>query len=157
MRHVQDCAQLQVYLPDRQARIIDLGTGGGFPGLVLVSLGYEQVTLVDSDRRKISACRTFLRDQGLGAELIVSRIESLDIKRFDIVTARALASLDQLIAWSLPLLANGGRCLFLKGARVDEEIAKAQTRFCFSYEKHPSLSSPSGYVLEVCHVRIREA
>ncbi len=156
LRHVQDSAQLEPLLPDKQARIIDLGAGGGFPGLALVCLGYGQVTLVDSDSRKMSACRAFLRDQGLKAEVLVSRIEALEGGDFDVVTARALASLDQLLDWSLPLLAEGGRCLFLKGERVDEEIAEAKKAFDFSYEKHPSLSSSSGCVLEVRHARIRE-
>ena len=155
-RHVQDSAQLAALLPDKAAKIIDLGCGGGFPGLALVALGYSQVTLVDSDSRKISACRTFLREQGLSATLITGRIETLDVRGFAVVTARALAALDQLLDWSLPLLAPDGRCLFLKGAQVDEEISLAQGRFQFTYEKHPSLSSSQGCVLEVHDVQIRQ-
>ena len=74
--------------------------------------------------------------------------------RFDVVTARALAALDQLLIWALPLLAPGGRCLFLKGAKVGQEIADAQQQFEFAYKTHPSLSSPAGCVLEISHARI---
>ena len=154
-RHVQDSTQLASYLPDTSERIIDLGSGGGFPGLALVCLGYEDVTLVDSDTRKISSCRAFLREQGLSAALIVGRIETLEVRGFDVVTARALASLDKLLGWSLPLLKPEGRCLFLKGAQVDAEIAEAEKQFAFTYKKFPSLSSSEGCVLEIKHARIR--
>ena len=107
-RHIQDSAQLQAFLPDLDAPIIDLGSGGGFPGLALVCLGYTNVTLVDSDSRKMMACRAFLREQGLSAQTITGRIEAIDVSGFEVVTARALASLDHLLAWSLPLLAPGG-------------------------------------------------
>ena len=155
-RHIQDSAQLTAFLPNLEASIIDLGAGGGFPGLVLVCLGYTKVTLVDSDSRKMMACRAFLRAQNLRAETLTTRIEALKMGGFDVVTARALAPLDQLLAWSLPLLTKDGRCLFLKGARVSEEITAAQKRFDFTYHRHPSLSSADGCVLEICHARIRE-
>ena len=121
----------------------------------LVCLGYSQVILVDSDSRKMSACRAFLRDQDLTATLITSRIDALEVTGFDVVTARALAALDQLLTWAIPLLKDGGRCLFLKGARVDQEIAQAQKTFEFAFQKHPSLSSPEGCVLELWDARIR--
>lgn len=156
VRHVQDSVQLEAFLPDTSAKIIDLGAGGGFPGLALVALGYENVTLVDSDSRKMIACRTFLREQGLKAETLTTRIEALEVDGFDVVTARALASLDQLLAWSLPLLTDGGRCLFLKGAQVEAEIAEAQKVFDFAFNLHPSLSSADGCVLEIWDARIRE-
>ena len=114
-RHIADSVQLQAFLSDKDTRLIDLGSGGGFPGLALVCLGYSRVTLVDSDSRKMMACRTFLREQGLQAETLTGRIETLDVGRFDVVTARALAALDQLLIWALPLLAPGGRCLVFKG------------------------------------------
>ena len=155
-RHVRDSAQLEAFLPDLDAKIVDLGAGGGFPGLALVCLGYSNVTLVDSDSRKMMACRAFLREQGLSAETITGRIEALEVSGFEVVTARALASLDQLLVWSLPLLAPEGRCLFLKGAKAEEEIASAKESFDFDVERHPSLSSPDGCVLEIRHARIRE-
>ena len=154
-RHVQDCVQLAQFLPNRSAAIMDLGCGGGFPGLALACLGYTNLTLVDSDRRKISACRAFLRDQGLSATLIAERIEALHVSGFAVVTARALAPLERLLRWSAPLLAPGGRGLFLKGAQVDSEIAAAQGVADFCYRKHPSLLSGGGCVLEVRHVQIR--
>ena len=155
-RHLQDSCQLAAYLPDKTAKIIDLGSGGGFPGLALVCLGYVNVTLVDSDQRKISACRAFLRAQGLEATLIPERIERLELRDFDVVTARALAALDQLLLWSLPLLAPQGRCLFLKGARGQAEIAQAKKRFDFQTQIYPSLSSGAGCVLDITHVQIRK-
>ena len=154
-RHIEDSTQLASFLPHRSARIADLGSGGGFPGLALVSLGYTDVTLVDSDSRKMSACRAFLRDQGLKANLITSRIEGLELRDFDVVTARALAALDQLLDWSLPLLKPSGVCLFLKEGQVNQEIEQAHKRFEFLYKKHPSLSSSDGCVLEITHARIR--
>lgn len=154
-RHIQDSIQLEALLPDTQAQILDLGSGGGFPGLALVCLGYENLTLVDADTRKISACRAFLRAQGLQAALIAERIERLDIRGFDVVTARALAPLPQLLTWSVPLLAPQGRCLFLKGAQATQEIEGAKKMFDFSYDRHPSLSSSDGCVLEIRDAQIR--
>jgi len=154
-RHVQDSTQLSAYLPDLDAKIVDLGSGGGFPGLALVCLGYRQVTLVDSDSRKMSACRAFLRERGLSATLLTTRIEALDFKNQDVVTARALAPLDQLLGWAVPLLGPEGRCLFLKGAQAEAEIEEAKKRFDFQLKIHDSLSSPEGSVLELSHVQIR--
>ncbi len=154
-RHIKDSTQLASFIPNKKSRIIDLGCGGGFPGLALACLGYENLTLVDSDARKISACRAFLREQALSVNLVNSRIDELQVMNFEIVTARALASLDQLLQWAVNLLSTNGRCLFLKGARVDEEIDSALKIAEFTFTKHPSLSSPDGCVLEICNVRIR--
>jgi len=137
-RHFADSAQLFPLLDPRWNAVADLGSGGGFPGLVLAILarGAGHATrfhLVESDGRKAA----FLIEVALTLKLlnhsvhvVAQRAERLGSSplagTIDAVTARALAGLPDLLAHAAPLLRPGGRCLFLKGARAEAEIAAAR-------------------------------
>ena len=152
-RHILD--SLQVHRTAPAARHwADLGTGGGFPGLVIAILEAEctapaQVTLVESDRRKCTFLRTALRETGAHASVIDARIESVPPLGADVVSARALAPLDTLLGFAHRHCAPGGTALFPKGARWREEIAAAERDWTFSAEPIPSITDPDAVLLRI--------
>ncbi len=146
-RHVLDSAQLAPLIP-AGARLVDLGSGAGFPGLVLAILRGGPVHLIESDARKAAFLHEAVRATGAQAEVHNARAETLEL-RANVVTARACAPLDRLLGLALPLLAPGGICLFLKGARVEEELAAARRRWRMTVRRRRSRSAPEGVVLEL--------
>lgn len=144
-RHFLDSAQLMPLLPavpvNRDRTLVDLGSGAGFPGLVLAILGAGQTHLVESDRRKIAFLREAARETGTPVVLHADRIEALAPFAADAVTARALAPLPQLLAWAAPFLTRAGpgaRGLFPKGRRVQEELTKLDETWKMRIESVPS-------------------
>ncbi|MGM0561485.1 MAG: 16S rRNA (guanine(527)-N(7))-methyltransferase RsmG [Pseudomonadota bacterium] len=124
-RHFLDSAQLLAFMNGKSnatLRFLDLGSGAGFPGLVLSLLGAGEAHLVESDTRKCAFLREVSRETGSQAIIHNQRIESLAVPSMDYVTARACAGLDRLVDYAEPHLKEGGYCLFLKGARLDEEL-----------------------------------
>lgn len=146
-RHVLDSAQLAPLVP-AGARLADLGSGAGFPGLVLAIMRGGLVDLIESDARKAAFLAEAVRETAAPAAVHNARAESLALKA-DVVAARACAPLDRLLGLALPLLAPGGICLFLKGVRAEEEIEAARARWRMTVCRHPSLSAPEGVVLEL--------
>lgn len=156
-RHFLDSAQLYPLLPPSPRVIADLGSGAGFPGLVLAIIAEaagRDITfhLVESDGRKAAfmaeaarAARVAgaIKIHTVRAEALASRMSA------DVVTARALAPLDKLFGLARPLVKPDGLCLFLKGEKVGEEIEAAEKRWKFQLERFPSKSDPGGTVLAV--------
>lgn len=128
-RHLLDSLAMAPFLPG-VARLADLGTGAGLPGIPLaITCPQLQVALVESNGKKARFLREAVRRLGLGnAEVAESRIEAFDAPaRFDAITARALATLPQILALGGHLLAPGGRLLAMKGALPGDEIAALPT------------------------------
>jgi 16S rRNA (guanine527-N7)-methyltransferase len=124
-KHLLDSLAMEPFL-DGIANLADLGTGPGLPGIPLaIARPALRVTLVEANGKKARFLREAVRTLGLGnAEVAESRIEALDRPgEFDAITARALATLPQILGFGGHLLAPGGRLLAMKGARPDEEIA----------------------------------
>ena len=155
-RHMLDSAQLQPYLPAETRSLVDMGSGGGFPGLVLAILGVANVHLIESDARKCAFLAEAARAAGLtaGQNPVIhrARLEDIGDLRVDVVTARACAPLAQLLAYAEPFLHADSICLFLKGARVDEELTEAEKTWRMGVERFPSLSDPSGTILRMKQV-----
>lgn len=149
VRHIWDSAQLAAYIPDGSPRLVDVGSGAGFPGLVLAILTDADCHLVESDQKKAIFLSTVIRECGLTATVHNDRVESLPCLQASIITARALAPLDRL----LPLLADqlrpGTRCLFLKGAQAETELASLGAPANLSWDLHPSLTNPDGSVIDL--------
>jgi 16S rRNA (guanine527-N7)-methyltransferase len=156
-RHFLDSAQLVPLLPPGDDPITDLGSGAGFPGLVLSILTGREVHLIDSDQRKGVFLMEAARVTGVAERVKVhtGRIEALQPWPAPIVTARALASLGQLLDWAAPFLAAGSTCLFLKGARAEEELTEAARSWTMETERHRSLTDPSGVILKLHHIQRR--
>ena len=149
MRHIWDSAQLAPLVPAGTGQILDVGSGAGFPGLVLSALCHAELHLVESDQKKAVFLQTVIRETGIRAIVHNRRIESLPPIGADIVTARALASLDRLLELLEAQLVPGTRCLFLKGARAESELAALDARSDIIRRLHPSLTNPEAFVVEL--------
>jgi 16S rRNA (guanine527-N7)-methyltransferase len=153
-RHFLDSAQLLDLAPAATTHWVDLGAGGGFPGLVVAILAAEErpelkFTLVESDRRKAAFLAHAAHTLGVGAEVLGDRIESIPPLGADVVSARALAPLDQLLSHAAHHMKPGGVAIFPKGARHEEEIRQALEKWRFACEKHRSMTDPEAVVLTV--------
>lgn len=156
-RHVLDSAQLVNFLPNpppgSALKIADLGSGAGFPGLILAILGAGDVHLIESDKRKCVFLAEAARKTGTTAHIHAERIEKIGQKspfgRVDVVTARGLAPISKLLNYAEPILRPGGVCLFLKGERVEEELTAATKEWIMRIEKWPSATAETGAVLRL--------
>ena len=153
-RHVVDSAQLVPLAPSFPSHWADLGSGAGFPGLVVAIILAEtspetRVTLIESDRRKASFLREVARLLGLAATVVTERIEATAPLSADVVSARALAPLDALIPLAARHLVHDGVALFSKGARADKELASAAASWSFSVERLPSITDATAEVLRL--------
>ena len=155
-RHIADSLQLADELAPGAA-VTDLGSGGGFPGLVLAIATGNPVTLVESDQRKASFLREAARATGATATVVAQRIEQAVLPPAGFVTARALAPLPTLLGWARPLLAEHGVCLFLKGRTADDELTQAAAEWHMTVSRRPSRTSPDGVILRLSELRrVRE-
>jgi 16S rRNA (guanine527-N7)-methyltransferase len=152
-RHVWDCLQLLDHIPET-ARVVDLGSGAGFPGLIIAAARPKgRVTMIESVGKKAAFLRAAILAAHLPAEVIQGRVESAEARPADIVTARAFAPLPRLLDYAAPWMKNGATGLFLKGERWEEELTDARQRWNFAYEAIPSRSGGSGVVLIVRELR----
>lgn len=149
-RHFLDSAQMAKHLPD--GPILDLGSGAGFPGLVLAVMGKGPVHLVESDARKCAFLREAARITGAQAVIHNQRIESLKPFPVVAVTARALASLEKLLSMAENFLSTETQCLFLKGRNCEDELTEAGKEWIMQVDRLPSLSDPSGIILHLREV-----
>lgn len=125
-RHVPESVAFARMLPS--GKVLDVGSGGGLPGLVIALVRPDlSVTLLEATRKKASFLRETAADLGLEVEVIHGRAEETDARHgeFDVVTARAVAPLQRLIAWTVPFLTPHGRVYAIKGARWREEVDEA--------------------------------
>ena len=156
-RHMLDSAQLMDHLPENTNTLVDLGSGAGFPGLVLALLGVPHVHLIESTGKKATFLRTVAAETGLPLTVHNARIE--DIKPFpaDVVTARALAPLDKLIGYGQRFSGPRTCHIYLKGLHVEDELTNAHKIWKMQVDRTPSTTDPRGSVLcarEVSRVQI---
>ncbi|EDP62890.1 phosphoenolpyruvate carboxykinase [alpha proteobacterium BAL199] len=148
-RHVLDSGQLARHMDGKPGPVLDLGSGAGFPGLVLAILGRGDITLVEADRRKVAFLQEAARVTDTNVAIECCRIEALRPIRAGIVTARALASVSELLHYARPYVDKSTVYLFLKGERVDVELTTAQEHWNMRIDKAPSLSDSRGVVLRL--------
>jgi 16S rRNA (guanine527-N7)-methyltransferase len=156
-RHIADSAQVHTLAPRSVAHWADLGSGGGFPGLVIAILAQEtgspaRVTLVESDARKCAFLRTVIRETGVAATVLTERIESVAPLEAEVLSARALADLPTLLAHAERHLAPGGTALFPKGATWRKEVAEAQSKWHFDLQVDTSRTEPDAVILRITGV-----
>ncbi|MBS0638928.1 MAG: 16S rRNA (guanine(527)-N(7))-methyltransferase RsmG [Proteobacteria bacterium] len=156
-RHIADSLQLLPLLPGSLDRAVDLGSGGGFPGLVLAIASGVPFDLIEADQRKASFLRTAIRETGAPAAVHACRIEAADLPPARLVTARALAPLPRLLPLAARLLTPDGTCLFLKGARAGEEIADASPNWDMTLDRVPSGTNPDGVILRISALAVKSS
>lgn len=153
-RHVADSAQLWALRPPGARLWLDLGAGAGFPGLVIAALARANapglvMRLVESDQRKAAFLATVVGEARLPAEVLAERWERLPAQRADVISARALAPLPELLAATEIHRCPGGLGLFPKGETVHKEIAEASLRWRFDHKLVASLTEPRAAILEI--------
>jgi 16S rRNA (guanine527-N7)-methyltransferase len=150
-RHVWDCAQLARYVPAQARSLVDLGAGAGLPGLILAELLRHkvQVTLLEATGKKARFLEAASSAMALDVSVLNLRIEDAPPMKFDVITARAMAPLPKLLSYAQKFVGKTSVCLFPKGQNVEAELTKAHKSWKVRVLKHPSLSDPSGTVLEI--------
>jgi len=153
-RHFLDSAQLLPLLPPGNDPITDLGSGAGFPGLVLAIMTGRHVHLIDSDQRKGAFLLEAARQTGVLDRVTVhsTRIEAAKAWQAPIITARTL---DQLLEWAEPYLIPDTTCLFLKGAKAEDELTAAGRSWTMDIGRHQSLTDSSGVILKLHNIQRR--
>lgn len=167
-RHFADSAQLYRLIPEHARELVDLGSGAGFPGLVLAIIGAEQssssgrsdalrVRLVESDTRKAAFLRDVTRRTGIAVDIMSTRIESItnsaSLASVDVITSRALAPLPRLLELSEPLFASDTVGLFLKGKAVNDEIDAAQRTWSFDLALKESVTDADARIAVISHLK----
>ena len=148
-RHVADSYQILPHIPET-ANCVDLGSGAGFPGLVISAARPQgHVTMMESVGKKCAFLRAAIEAAGLNASVYQGRIEAAPPSDADIVTARAFAPLPKLLEYAWPWMKNGAMGVFLKGERWNEELTDARQSWNFAYEAIPSRTGGSGVILIV--------
>jgi 16S rRNA (guanine527-N7)-methyltransferase len=159
-RHIVDSAQLIEFIPKNAQTLCDLGSGGGFPGIVIAVIAREilpdlTVTLVESDKRKAVFLGQAARDLGLSVSVKSCRIEDLPAQNADVISARALSALVELLPFAVRHLKLGGTAIFPKGSSATREIEIARREWAFDLSGKSSRTSEDGRILvlkEIVHV-----
>lgn len=153
-RHIVDSAQLFGLNPSQPKTWLDIGSGGGFPGIVLAAIAAEKsphtlFTMIESDQRKAAFLRTAVRELSLSATVIAERVEQAEPQRADIVSARALSSLSELFPHILRHMRTTGSAILPKGKAYQDEINIAQADWRFEVTAHPSMTDAQARILVV--------
>jgi 16S rRNA (guanine527-N7)-methyltransferase len=155
-RHIWDSAQIIKHV-NQPKNWVDLGTGGGFPGIVVAILlkdaGLDNVCLMESDQRKAAFLRETIRHLALPARVVTKRIEQALPQNGEVVSARALAELPLLLGYVHRHLAPSGKALLMKGAAWEKEVEQAQESWSFNLVAHKSSTDPSAAILELKDIR----
>jgi 16S rRNA (guanine527-N7)-methyltransferase len=135
--------------------LVDLGSGAGFPGLVLAIMTDWRVHLIDSDQRKCAFLRQVALECGVAERVTIhaKRIEQVTGIVAEVVTARACAPLEELLGLAAPFVGEGGACLFLKGAQAEEELTQAERRWTMRVATRGSISDPGGKILVITQLK----
>ena len=148
-RHMVDSAQLLRWLPSDCRCLVDLGSGAGFPGLVLAMLGVPDVHLIERDQRKAIFLRQVSRETRTAVTVHNTTIERAPVFAAGAITARGLAPLDRLLPLAARFATTDTLCLFLKGRQLEKELTCLSDWPSIRVQRRPSLSDPAGTILLV--------
>jgi 16S rRNA (guanine527-N7)-methyltransferase len=160
-RHIADSLQLLRFISPDAMSFLDIGSGAGFPGLILAMALQDRCdakfTLIESNGKKCAFLREAARVTQTRVQIINRRIEAFAAGELvvDILSARALAPVDKLVQFAQPFLGINSQCLFLKGQYVDEELTKASKCWIIKSEIHSSQTDPSGKILVISDIQPR--
>ncbi|WP_323775522.1 16S rRNA (guanine(527)-N(7))-methyltransferase RsmG [Leisingera sp.] len=156
MRHIVDSVQV-FRCSDSVEHWVDIGSGGGFPGLIVALLAADEVpgmrvTLIESDQRKSAFLRTAARECGAKVAILTDRIERARPQEADVLSARALADLTTLLGFSERHLSPAGVALFAKGESWKKEVDNARQQWQFDVEPVKSLTEQEAVILKIREV-----
>ena len=152
-RHVLDCLQLTKYISNKKLKILDLGTGPGLPGVLLSIIGYQNILMIDSIKKKTDFVKKMVKELSLSAKIQNKRIEKPPTSQQDIILSRALAPLIKLLTYARMHSNKNTTLLFLKGRNVNIEIDKAMQKYFCDFEKIESISSGDGCILQIKNIK----
>ncbi len=153
-RHMLDSAQLFDFCDKTRGNWVDIGSGGGFPGLVCAAIAHDSApglsfTLIESDARKSAFLRTAASEMGLTVQILNKRIEGADPQDADILSARALAPLNLLCEYAERHLKSDGVAYFQKGENYQSEIDEALATWDMRVELVPSKTASNAVILKI--------
>ncbi|MGR3661122.1 MAG: 16S rRNA (guanine(527)-N(7))-methyltransferase RsmG [Paracoccaceae bacterium] len=157
-RHFLDSAQIFTISKHKSGHWVDIGTGGGFPGLVVAIMAAEKApdlrfTFVESDRRKATFLQAAVREVDLKAAVLTERVENLNTLAADIISVRALASLDKLLGYAETHLKPDGQAIFLKGENFRKELREALEKWSFQSDEYASLTDKAAVILSIGDIK----
>ena len=157
-RHFVDSAQIFDLASEKSGHWLDIGSGGGFPGLVVAIVAAEQApdlrfTFIESDLRKCAFLEAVSRDTNIPVTILPERIENVDPQKADILSARALAPLKDLLVFAERHLKPGGQALFSKGASYRQEMQEALETWAFRSEECSSKTDDAAVILSLGDIR----
>ena len=146
-RHIIDSAQIAKFLTNKDAYIVDFGTGAGLPGMVLAILGYKNTILIDSIEKKINFTKLVKKELSIEADIRCTRLEDAVFPSSYILVSRAVGSLEKLITKNFLQLTKADFCVFLKGKKFLDEINDAKKISSFKYKTYPSITSEESNII----------
>lgn len=152
-RHIEDSLRLLAHIPPTLSRAIDLGSGAGFPGLVICIASGLPFDLIESDARKAAFLTEAARQTKAPATIHNCRIEAANVQPAPLITARALAPLEKLLGLAAPLLESDGFCLFPKGRSVETELTQASALWHMEAQRLSSPEWGDSCILKVSQIR----
>jgi 16S rRNA (guanine527-N7)-methyltransferase len=155
-RHFLDSLQLIPYIDDLKKTMVDMGSGAGFPGMVIAIVGGRDVHLVESDARKIIFLKEVARLTHTNVTIHHGRIENTVIEDVGIILSRACAPLDALLSLSSFYISHGTDCLFHKGKNYSNEIEDAKEHWSFTCNAFPSVTDTQGVILKLSDIGRKE-
>jgi 16S rRNA (guanine527-N7)-methyltransferase len=160
-RHALDSAQLLPIFGDNVSSLVDFGSGAGLPGLIVARLLKDHmptshVTLVELSAKRCGFLREAARTLGVSVTILQKPLETVVVSKVDVVTARAFAPLEKLLAYAHPWAQLGSRIVFLKGGDVQSEINQASTNWSFQSRLTKSLTDSRGCILEILDLQPNE-
>ena len=157
-RHIEDSAQLFKYIPEGAENLIDFGSGAGFPAMVMAIIAMEKtpylkVTMVESIKKKTLYLNEVALKTGVNVEIKNDRIENLPLKKYDVITSRAMASLVDLLKYAYPFCCENTICIFPKGKNYALELAEAHKKWRFKCSIEQSKVSEEGKILIISNIK----
>ncbi len=152
-RHILDSAQVYFNIPKTAKVLVDLGSGGGFPAVVIAILNKYlkgnliEFYLIESDNKKCIFLQEVSRELDLNIKIVNKRIECVNDLKCDVLTSRGLTSVEDLLCYSKPFLKSSSEMLFLKGVNVIEELKNVKNNI--QYKLIPSVTNKEGCILKI--------
>lgn len=155
IRHVIDSAQLLQFSPSPDARWVDLGSGAGFPGLIVALLHDGKVALVEERKLRVDFLARAVDELGLGGhvQILAGKAEKVAASRYDVISARAFAPLDKLLAIGARFATPATRWILPKGRNAKSELESAESSWQGVFHLEPSLTDPDAHIIVADGVR----